>query len=257
MPLRRHLLAGAAFLATLPAPAHDAGAQAVKVRLGTATPGGGFPVYGAAFIAAVRRVDPGLEIEADQHQGQHRERADAGSRHARHRPGAGRGGARSRWAASAGRRRISGSSRRCIPTAGMFVVRADSPYRTHRRPQGQAGRLGRAGSGLVILGRYVHGRAGARCGEGFPADLSRARGRRAGDGARRPRRRAVGRRRRLAGLHDGVPRASRAARFIAPDADEIARILAKHHVPQADRRRRPAAFPARTPRSPRSARGAS
>src|SRR6478609_6389742 len=64
MPLRRHLLAGAACLATLPAPAHDAGAQAVKVRLGTATPGGGFPVYGAAFIEAVRRVDPGLEIEA-------------------------------------------------------------------------------------------------------------------------------------------------------------------------------------------------
>ena len=64
MPLRRHLLAGAAFVATLPAPAHEAGAQAVKVRLGTATPGGGFPVYGAAFIEAVHRFDPGLEIEA-------------------------------------------------------------------------------------------------------------------------------------------------------------------------------------------------
>jgi uncharacterized protein len=63
MPLRRHLLAGAAFLAALPAQVHEAGAQAVKVRLGTATPGGGFPVYGAAFVEAVRRVDPGLEIE--------------------------------------------------------------------------------------------------------------------------------------------------------------------------------------------------
>ena len=48
MPLRRHLLVGAAFVATLSA-LHEAGAQAVKVRLGTATPGGGFPVYGAAF----------------------------------------------------------------------------------------------------------------------------------------------------------------------------------------------------------------
>ena len=48
MPLRRHLLAGAAFLATLPAALHEAGAQTVKVRLGTATPGGGFPVYGAS-----------------------------------------------------------------------------------------------------------------------------------------------------------------------------------------------------------------
>ena len=35
----------------------------MKIRLGTATPGGGFPVYGAAFVEAVRRVDRGLEIE--------------------------------------------------------------------------------------------------------------------------------------------------------------------------------------------------
>ena len=35
-----------------------------KLRLGTATPGGGFPVYGAAFIAAVRGADPALAIEA-------------------------------------------------------------------------------------------------------------------------------------------------------------------------------------------------
>src|SRR5882724_3837166 len=33
-----------------------------KVRLGTATPGGGFPVYGDAFIAAVKAQDPALEI---------------------------------------------------------------------------------------------------------------------------------------------------------------------------------------------------
>src|ERR1700704_13315 len=35
-----------------------------RLRLGTATPGGGFPVYGAAFIAAVQAPDPGLAIEA-------------------------------------------------------------------------------------------------------------------------------------------------------------------------------------------------
>ena len=34
------------------------------VLLGTATPGGGFPVYGAAFVEGVARIDPGLEIEA-------------------------------------------------------------------------------------------------------------------------------------------------------------------------------------------------
>src|SRR4051812_30249835 len=61
MPHRRHFLLGAAALAAVPAQAQ---APPVKITLGTATPGGGFPVYGAAFIEGVRRVDPGLEIEA-------------------------------------------------------------------------------------------------------------------------------------------------------------------------------------------------
>ena len=38
-------------------------ALVMKLTLGTATPGGGFPVYGDAVIAAVREVDPSLEIE--------------------------------------------------------------------------------------------------------------------------------------------------------------------------------------------------
>ena len=59
MPLRRHVVLGVAIAAALPAKA-----QPVKITLGTATPGGGFPVYGAAFIDGVRRTDPGLEIEA-------------------------------------------------------------------------------------------------------------------------------------------------------------------------------------------------
>src|SRR5687768_7752174 len=59
MPHRRHFLVGAAALAALPAQA-----QPVKITLGTATPGGGFPIYGAAFVEGVRRTDPGLEIEA-------------------------------------------------------------------------------------------------------------------------------------------------------------------------------------------------
>jgi TRAP-type uncharacterized transport system substrate-binding protein len=38
--------------------------QPIRVKLGTATPGGGFPVYGEAFIAAIKAEDPALEIEA-------------------------------------------------------------------------------------------------------------------------------------------------------------------------------------------------
>ncbi|ODT06795.1 MAG: hypothetical protein ABS35_45485 [Kaistia sp. SCN 65-12] len=43
--------------------AFPATARTVKMRLGTATSGGGFPVYGAAFVEAVRRADPTIEIE--------------------------------------------------------------------------------------------------------------------------------------------------------------------------------------------------
>src|SRR5215213_9863912 len=41
-------------------------AEGVETRLtfGTATPGGGFPVYGAAFVETVREADPSLVIEA-------------------------------------------------------------------------------------------------------------------------------------------------------------------------------------------------
>src|SRR5262245_56338763 len=60
---RRHVLL-AATLAALPASIQQASAQPMKIRLGTATPGGGFPVYGAGFIEGVRRADPALEIEA-------------------------------------------------------------------------------------------------------------------------------------------------------------------------------------------------
>src|SRR4051812_43210925 len=33
-----------------------------QVVLGTATPGGGFPVYGAAFAATVNEAEPALEV---------------------------------------------------------------------------------------------------------------------------------------------------------------------------------------------------
>lgn len=45
--------------------AHDK----TTVLLGTATPGGGFPVYGAAFAATVNEVDPTLHIEARNTRG--------------------------------------------------------------------------------------------------------------------------------------------------------------------------------------------
>jgi TRAP transporter TAXI family solute receptor len=226
MPLRRHFLAGAAFLATLPAPVHDAGAQAVKVRLGTATPGGGFPVYGAAFIEAVRRVDPGLEIEAINTKGstENVPMLEAGTLDIALVQG------------EVVHESLSGIGRppadlRIItamyPTAGMFVVRADSPYRRIADLSGKPVAWGAQGSGLVILGRYAMDGLGLDAAKDFqPIYLERA-----GDGP------AMVLDGRVAALWGGgagwpgfttVAKSEPGARFIAPDAQEIARILAKH-----------------------------
>ena len=226
MPLRRHLLAGAAFLATLPAHVHEAGAQAVKVRLGTATPGGGFPVYGAAFIEAVRRVDPGLEIEAINTKGstENVPMLEAGTLDIALVQG------------EVVHESLSGIGRppadlRIItamyPTAGMFVVRADSPYRRIADLSGKPIAWGAQGSGLVILGRYVMDGLGLDAAKDFqPIYLERA-----GDG---PAMVLDGRAAALWGGGAGWPgfttvaKSEKGARFIAPDAQEIARILAKH-----------------------------
>src|SRR5215831_544874 len=39
------------------------------VILGTATPGGGFPLYGDAVVATIREVDPSLAVEARNTKG--------------------------------------------------------------------------------------------------------------------------------------------------------------------------------------------
>ena len=226
MPLRRHLLAGAAFLATLPAPAHDAGAQAVKVRLGTATPGGGFPVYGAAFIEAVRRVDPGLEIEAINTKGstENVPMLEAGTLDIALVQG------------EVVHEALSGIGRppadlriltAMYPTAGMFVVRADSSLSPIADLKGKPIAWGAQGSGLVILGRYVMDGLGLDAAKDFqPIYLERA-----GDG---PAMVLDGRAAALWGGGAGWPgfttvaKSEKGARFIAPDAQEIARILAKH-----------------------------
>ena len=44
-------------------------AEETRLTLGTATPGGGFPVYGAAFVATVNEADPSLDVEAKNTKG--------------------------------------------------------------------------------------------------------------------------------------------------------------------------------------------
>jgi TRAP transporter TAXI family solute receptor len=211
MPHRRHFLLGAAALAALPAKA-----QPVKITLGTATPGGGFPVYGAAFVEGVRRVDPGLEIEAVNTKGstENVPRLEAGTLDIALVQG------------EVVHESLSGIGRppadlkiitAMYPTAGMFVVRADSPYRTIADLKGKPIAWGAQGSGLVILGRYAMDGLGLDAAKDFrPAMVL--------DG-------------RVAALWGGgagwpgfttVAKSEKGARFVAPDAGEIKRILAKH-----------------------------
>lgn len=225
-PRRRDVLGAAAAAGSLLLVRGPAGAQTVKVRLGTATPGGGFPVYGAAFVEGVRRFDPALEIEAINTRGstENVPMLEAGTLDIAlvqgevvHEAlqGVGRAPADLRVLTA------------MYPTAGLFVVRADSPYRTIADLKGRPIAWGAGGSGLVILGRYAMDGLGLDAAKDFqPIYLERA-----GDG---PAMVLDGRAAALWGGGNGWPgfvtmaNSPGGARFIAPDADEIRRILARH-----------------------------
>jgi TRAP transporter TAXI family solute receptor len=198
----------------------------VKVRLGTATPGGGFPVYGEAFIAAIRAQDPALEIEAVNTKGstENVPRLEAGTLDLAlvqgevvHEALTGIGRPPANLAVLTA----------MYPTAGLFVVRADSPCRSISDLRGKPVAWGAAGSGLVILGRYVMDGLGLDAAKDFqPIYLERA-----GDGP------AMVLDGRVAALWGGgagwpgfqsVAASKEGGRFIAPNAAEIARILGKH-----------------------------
>ena len=111
---------------------------------------------------------------------------------------------------------------------GMFVVRADSPYKTIRDLVGHAIAFGARGSGLPILSRYMLDGLGLKQDEDFQSVYLD----RAGDG---PAMVLDGRVAALWGAGIGWPgfkavaESPGGARFIAPDTEEIARIRAKHN----------------------------
>ena len=134
--------------------ASSASAQNVKITLGTATPGGGFPVYGDAFIAAVKAQDPTLEIVPVNTKGstENVPRLEAGTLDI----ALVQGEVVHEALAGIGRAPAHLNILTAIyPTAGMFVVRADSPAKSIADLKGKKIAWGAAGSGLVILGRYV------------------------------------------------------------------------------------------------------
>jgi uncharacterized protein len=226
--LRRLRLSTAAAIILGGAMSSPASAEATrKILLGTATPGGGFPVYGAAFIAAVKEADPGLMIEAVNTKGstENVPMLEAG---------------RLDIALVQGEvvHESMGGIGRPAPaklsiitamysTPGMFVVPADSPYHSIADLKGKPVAFGAAGSGLVILARYVLDGVGLSQDKDFQAIYLE----RAGDG---PAMVMDGRAAALWGGGSGWPgftavaKGEKGGRFITPSQSEIERILAKH-----------------------------
>ncbi|HEX7810514.1 MAG TPA: TAXI family TRAP transporter solute-binding subunit [Burkholderiales bacterium] len=126
-------------------------AQAEKLSLGTATPGGGFAVYGQAVADVLRDVDPGINLEL---------RGTKGSRENIPLLSTGKLDLALVEGTIVQEAIEKGSPQFRVVAAmysspGMFAVRADSPYRTIADLKGERVILGAAGSGLTQLGRLV------------------------------------------------------------------------------------------------------
>jgi TRAP transporter TAXI family solute receptor len=222
------IVGAATLLLAASAAAQDGGKVIPKttITLGTATPGGGFPVYGDAFAEAMNAADPTLSVEPRNTKGSNENiplleegKLDialvAGEPSYEAFMGIGRPVTRLKILTA------------MYSSPGMFVVRADSPYKTIRDLVGKPVAFGAKGSGLPILSRYLLDGLGLKQDEDFQSIYLD----RAGDG---PSMVLDGRAAALWGAGIGWPgfkamsESPGGARFIAPDAGEIARIRAKH-----------------------------
>jgi uncharacterized protein len=230
MSAMNHLLA---LIASVALVTGDAAAQEKEkiipmttISLGTATPGGGFPLYGNAFAQVMNAADPQLPIAPRNTKGSNENipLLEAGQLDIALVAG------EPAYEAFLGVGRPA--TRLKILTAmysspGMFVVRADSPYKTIRDLVGQPVAFGAKGSGLPILSRYMLDGLGLKQDGDFKSIYLD----RAGDG---PAMVLDGRAAALWGAGIGWPgfaavaSSPTGARFIAPDAGEIARIRERH-----------------------------
>jgi TRAP transporter TAXI family solute receptor len=196
------------------------------VILGTATPGGGFPVYGQAVAETINEADPSLCVETRNTKGSTENvplleagQIDLGlvTGEVAHEAvtGVGRPAANLRILTV------------MYSTAGMFVARGDTTDRRIEDLKGRPVAFGASGSGLVVLARYVLDGLGLDMNRDFKAVFLD----KAGDGP------AMVMDGRVAALWGGgtgwpgftaVAKSPGGARFIVPDADGLRRIQAKH-----------------------------
>jgi uncharacterized protein len=193
----------------------------MPIILATATPGGGFPLYGGVVAEVINAVDPSLGVECRNTKGStenvpllEASRVDLGLVTGE-----------VAFAGPSGTQTTLRILAAMYSTAGMFVVRGDSPARSIADLKGEPVAFGAAGSGLVILARYVLDGIGLDMERDFQAIYLE----RAGDG---PAMVMDGRAAALWGGGIGWPGftnlAEKGGRFIAPNPAEVAQILAKH-----------------------------
>ena len=214
------ILLGGMTMASAPAPAQPN----TTVVLGTATPGGGFPLYGDAVVATIHEIDPSLTVEPRNTKGstENVPLLEAGTIDL----GLIQGEVAYEALSGVGRAPADLKILAAMYSSpGMFVVRGDSPVKAIADLKGKPVAFGAKGSGLVILARYVLDGMGLDRDKDFDAVLLD----RAGDG---PAMVLDGRVAALWGGGIGWPGFTKVAeaggRFIAPSADESARIRAKH-----------------------------
>jgi uncharacterized protein len=195
-----------------------------KVILGTATPGGGFPLYGGAFAETVNETDPSLAVEPRNTKGstENIPLLEAGQLDIALVTG------EPAYEAFEGIGRPRSALKiitAMYSTAGVFVVRGDSSAKSISDLKGKPVAFGAKGSGLTILSRYVLDGLGLDQARDFQAIFLD----KAGDG---PAMVLDGRAAALWGGGVGWPGfatvAEKGGRFIAPNAQETVRIRAKH-----------------------------
>src|SRR5262245_10300490 len=226
MKVLHHLAAAAlaAFATCAAAQTQGTDVQKTRISLGTATPGGGFPLYGDTVAEIINRTDSSLLLETRNTKGstENIPLLEAGSLDI------------ALVAGEPAYEALTGIGRprtalkiiaAMYSTAGMFALRGDSPARSIRDLVGKPVAFGARGSGLVILSRYVLDGLGLDQDKDFQAIYLD----RAGDGSAMV---LDGRAAALWGGGTGWPGftavAQAGGRFLAPAAEELERIRAKH-----------------------------
>lgn len=225
---RRHVvLAGISLLMVLPwIPAAEAADHPTKIILGTATKGGGFQLFGKNLAEVINATDAGLRVEAIATKGSKQNLPFLEMRKIH--IGLVEG--------NAARQALDGIGRPAAdlkvlavmyPNPGMFVVRADSPYRHIEDLKGTPIAFGTKASGLRILVGDVLDGLGLTPDRDFDQVILA----KAADGPRLVLEKEV---EALWGAGIGWPgfvkvaNGPAGARFIPPTAAQIERILARH-----------------------------